>query len=215
MTGWLIGLGVAVLICLLPVGVIAGYDAAGAAVAVRVGLLQFRLYPARKVKAKSTQNGPQDKSGGKPSREKKQKPEKKAESTAKSGESRGGSWTDFLPLVDVGLDFLGDVRRKLRVRLLKLHVTMAGDDPCDLAVNYGRLQAAAAGLLAQLDRLFVIRKQDVRMDCDFTGDETRVIAQLDVSITVGRVLSLAVGYGLRALKTFLKINKQRKGGAAI
>ena len=51
------------------------------------------------------------------------------------------------------------------------------------------------------------------MECDFTANETLVIARLDLTITLGRLLSLGAVYGIRALKVFLKMKKKRKGGA--
>ena len=125
----------------------------------------------------------------------------------------GGSWKDFLPLVQLVLDLLNDLRRKLRVNELKLHMTMAGDDPCDLAVNYGRMNASLATLIAQLERVLVIQKRDVHIDCDFTANETVILARLDLTITLGRILYIAVRYGVQGLMTFLKIKKQREGGA--
>ena len=118
-----------------------------------------------------------------------------------------------MPLVQVALDLLNDLRRKIRINHLRLILTMAGDDPCDLAVNYGRANAAMAALLSQLERWLVIKKREVRVNCDFTADETVILARLDLTITLGRILSLAVCYGIRALITFLKIKKQQKGGA--
>ena len=67
--------------------------------------------------------------------------------------------------------------------------------------------------MPHLDRLFVIKKRDVEVECDFTASETLVFARLDLTITLGRLLSLAVCYGIRALKEFLNIKKKRKGGA--
>ena len=126
---------------------------------------------------------------------------------------KGGSILDFLPLVQVALDFLGEFRRKLRVNRLELKLILAADDPCDLAVNYGRAWAAVGNLFPLLERAFVIKKRDVEVECDFTSEETLVIARLDLTITLGRLLSLAVRYGIRALREFLKIKNIRKGGA--
>ncbi len=68
-------------------------------------------------------------------------------------------------------------------------------------------------LMPQLERLFVIKKRDVEVECDFTASETLVIARLDLTITLGRLLGLAIVYGIRALREFLKLQKKRKGGA--
>ena len=118
-----------------------------------------------------------------------------------------------MPLVRVALDFLGDFRRKLRIDNLYLRWILASSDPCDLAVNYGRAWAALGNLMPQLERLFKIKKRDVEVECDFTASEPTVIARVDLTITLGRLLTLAVVYGVRALKEFLKLKKKRKGGA--
>ena len=95
----------------------------------------------------------------------------------------------------------------------ELKLILAGGDPCDLAVNYGRAWAAVGNLMPQLERLFVIKKRDVEVECDFTASKILVIARLDLTITLGRLLGLAIVYGIRALREFLKLQKKRKGGA--
>lgn len=211
--GWLLALGVIVVLAILPLGASVIYDAEGPLVRLIAGPARIQVFPMKK---KTSQD--------KKKKEKTPKEEKTKEKTPKPAKEekpapppepgeKGGSVLDFLPLVDVVLDFLGDFRRKLRVNHLKLHLTMAADDPCDLAVNYGRANAAMAALLSRLDALFVIKKQDVHIGCDFTASETVILARLDLTITVARLLSLLVCTGIRALTTFLKIQKKRKGGA--
>ena len=113
----------------------------------------------------------------------------------------------------IALDFLGDFRRKLRLDNLYLRLILAGNDPCDLAVNYGRAWAAMGNLLPQLEKWFVIKKRDIEVECDFETSETLVIARLDLTITIGRLLAAAVKFAVRALIEYLKIRKKRKGGA--
>ena len=120
----------------------------------------------------------------------------------------------YLPFVRLGFDFLGSLRRKLRIEKLYAKVILAGDDPCDLAVNYGRAWAGASALMTQLCRLFVVEDQNLNIECDFLAEKTRISARADLTITIGRTIALAVGYGLRALKEFL-IFKKRKGGAVL
>ena len=201
--GWIIAFCILFLLAILPLGASVLYDADGPRVRVVAGPLKIQVFPMKK-KAKKD----------KPKKEK-PKPAKaaKAEKKPAPKPQTGGSWTDFLPLVRLALDLLNDLRRKLRVNELKLHLTMAGDDPCDLAVNYGRMNASLAALIAQLERFLVIKKRDVRIDCDFTASETVILARLDLTITLGRILSIAAVYGVRGLKTFLTIKKQREGGA--
>ena len=205
--GWLIFLAILVLLAILPLGASVLYDADGPRVRIVAGPVKIQVFPMKKKPKKD--------------KPKKEKPKKEQKKPAQAGEEQkpfpkpktGGSWTDFLPLVQVVLDLLNDLRRKLRVNHLLLHLTLAGDDPCDLVVNYGRMNASLGALIAQLERVLVIQKRDVHVDCDFTANETVILARLDLTITLGRILSIAVRHGVRGLMTFLKIKKQREGGA--
>ncbi|MBR2047991.1 MAG: hypothetical protein IJ960_05270 [Oscillospiraceae bacterium] len=208
--GWLIALGIITVLAVLPLGVSVIYDENGPLVRIIAGPVKIQVFPMKK-KAKPKKEKP------KQEKEKKQKPpaakEKKQKQPQGDPDAKGGSILDFWPFVGLVVDFLGDLRRKLRLDWLKLHMTMAGDDPCDLAVNYGRANASLAALMSQLQRLFVIKKQDVHISCDFAADQTTISARLDLTITLGRIISLVVCYGIRALKTYLSIQKKRKGGA--
>ena len=197
-------------LAILPLGIHVRYNEAGFLLRVIAGPLKITVFPRKKKPKKQK------------AKQKKQNAEKSPESTD-SGDTppqppkplpepkeNGGSLTRFLPLVRLGLRFLGDFRRKLRVDNLCLRLILAGDDPCDLAVNYGRVWAAASNLMPQLERLFVIKKRDIQVECDFTAEEISVIAHVDITITLGRLLTLAVVYGIRVLFEFLSM--KRKGG---
>ena len=201
--GWLIAAGVLVLLAILPIGVSIIYNTYGLLGRLIAGPVKITVFPSKKEKEE---------------KKKKEKPQKEAKqkapsASAKSKEKKGGSFTDFLPIVDLALEFLGKFRRKLRVNRLELKLVMAGDDPCDLAVNYGKAWAALGNLMPQLERLFVIKKRNLEVECDFTAEKTLIFARLDLTITIGRILSLGVVYGIRILRQYLKIMKTRKGGA--
>ena len=115
-------------------------------------------------------------------------------------------------MLQIVFDFLGEFRRKLRVDRWELKLIIAGGDPCNLAINYGKAWAAVGNLMPQLERFFVIKKRDVNVECDFVGSQTLIIARLELTITIGRILSMAVRYGIRALREYLKIINKRKGG---
>ena len=211
MWGWLIALAVIAGLAMIPLGVSARYDEAGPLVRVIAGPVRLTVFPSRK-KEKKTE--------GKKTAKKKTRNSSDASTGENKGEAdktenttKGGSFSDFLPMIQVALDFLGEFRRKLRVDRFDLKLIMAGDDPCDLAVNYGRIWAAVGNLFPLLERAFVIKKRNVEVECDFASEETLVTARLDLTITLGRLLSLAVRYGIRALREFLKIKNTRKGGA--
>lgn len=213
--GWLVTLGVLTLLAVLPLGVRIRYDADGPLVRVILGPVKFTVFPLPKKekKEKKKKEPAQQEKSEEEALPKPPQPPKPKKSKDVSKEKKGGSVLDFLPLVKVALNFLGDFRRKLRLDNLYLRLILGGGDPCDLAVNYGKTWAAVGNLQPVLNRIFVIKKQDIEVECDFTADETLIIARLDITITLGRLLSLIVVYAIRALKEFLTIQKKRKGGA--
>ena len=204
--GWLIFLAILIGLGCVPLGVRLRYDEEGPLAAVLLGRLPIVLYPLPGWLKKLTSREKKD--GEKKPKKEKPKKEKPPKDTV--GEApQGGSWKKFLPLVRLGLHFLGDFRRKLRVNRLVLRLTLAGDDPCDLAENYGRAWAAVGNLLAAMQRAFVIQKRDVEVQCDFLGEETKVVFAMDLTITLGRILGLLVKYGIRAVAILLKMKNQK------
>jgi len=210
--GWLIALGIVFLLAVLPLGVRVRYNCEGLLVKIIAGPVKITLLPRPKKEKKEKKKKELKTKAAQPEEENLPKPPQppKVKKEKKSGAEKGGSLTDFLPLVKTALDFLGDFRRKLRLNNLYLRLILAGDDPCDLAVNYGRAWAALGNLMPQLEKLFVIKKRNIEIECDFTTSETLVIARLDLTITLGRILSLVFVYAIRALMEFLKIKKIRK-----
>lgn len=214
--GWLITLGVVIVLAVLPLGVNVNYDDHGALVRIIAGPFKITVFPGAPKEKKEKKSRKQKKTASRTATSdgpQPPKPPEPAKQEKKSTQTKGGSLLDFLPLVKLGFQFLGDFRRKLRLNHLYLKLVMAADDPCDLAVNYGQAWAAVGNLMPQLERIFVIKKRDVAVECDFTASETLITARLDVTITLGRLLGLVFGYAIRALVQFLKIKKKRKGGA--
>lgn len=199
--GWLIALGIIAAVALFPVGVRFRYDAQGIYLAALIGKIKIPILPSKKKHKKKEK--------------KKKQPQKtsdapKTEPPPAPKSKKGGSVRDFLPLVRIALDFLNDFRKKIRVDQMTLKVTLAGDDPYDLAENYGKACAAMGNFLPQIERVLKIRKREVNIACDFCASETTILAALDITITIGRFLLLVVRYGLRAVSVLLKKNKIKK-----
>ena len=205
MTGWLIALGILILLAILPLGVSVIYNEDGPLVRVIAGFIRIKVFPSKKKDKKE--------------KKKKEKPRKtEAKKTVKAEKKKtpskkGGSIMDFLPLVKVAVDFLNGFRKKLRVNLLELKLTMAGGDPADLAINYGRTWAALGNLWPHIDRMFTIKKRDIRLQCDFEGSQTLVNARVEITITLARLLGLVFNYGFRIGFRFLKIMLARNKAA--
>lgn len=204
MSWWMIVLLVlAVLfaIGLIPVGVDAGYGADGYFVKLKIWLLRATLLPQREKQKKP----------------KKQKEEKKREEApAKEGEEKKkfslpGGIDGIFAIVNFACDVLGDLRRKLRVEKLYLHITFGGsDDAAKAAINYGRAWAVIGALDPMLNRIFVIRERDVQPELRYDQQGMRAEARLILTITIGRALSLALRAGVGAIKLMKEL---KKGGA--
>lgn len=195
--GWLIALAVLCGMAVLPIGFRAIYRESQPGVWVLIGPVKLRVYPGRRKKEKP----------------KKQKPAEAKQPGKKS--EKGGNYRDFIPVVKTIFAFLEHFRRKLRVNDLQLKVVLAGEDPADLAINYGKAWAGLGNLMPQLERFFVIKKRNLEVECDFTAETTLVYAKADMTITLARALHLLGRYGIRILKDLLELKKLRKGGAEL
>lgn len=211
--GWLIALAVFLLIALLPIGAMIRYDSRGFLVRIIAGHFRFTVYPMKKRKKKPEKKPkPAEEL---PKEQNEETPPQTQSSRQPDVETKGGSIRDFLPLLRVVLNLMNQFRKKMRIDYLQLKLILAGEDPCDLAVNYGRAWAAMGNILPMLERLFTIKKRDCEVECDFTAGETLVIARMDVTLRVWQMVSLGAVYGFRLIKELLIFKKKRKGGAVL
>lgn len=207
---WLVVLGILILLALLPLGIQGVYEQTRAGLWLCIGPVKIPLLPRPQKKEKAPAQTPvQEPPEQAPDRPAPQTPA--AQPSAQ--EAAKPDLRQYLPLLRLLLDLLKDLRRKLRMDGLYVRLILAGGDPCDLAVNYGRTWAAVGSLLPLLDQLFVIKKRDVEVACDFTAAKTVLIARARVTISLGRLLALAAVYGTRVLKEYWKLLKNQKGGA--
>lgn len=205
--GWLIALGVLVLIAIIPAGASIFYDEDGFRALVIAGPFRIPVFPVKKKEKKEKKE--------KPKKEVKKKTGKTsaAKANPKEKKKKGGSLLDFLPVLDKILDFLSAFRRKLRVPHLELKLILGGGDPSDVAYNYGRGWVVLGNLMPLLDSVLYIKKRDLEVECDFLAEKTTVVARFDISITIGRLLSLVIVQGVPVLYKLLKVLNKRKGGA--
>lgn len=193
--GWLIVAAVLVLLCLLPVGVCASYDESGATVFARVCFVKIRLYPVAKARKR---------------KEKNKKTEKKTAAKPHSDKKKsGGKLSEFKPLLTFVLQFLNGLRKKLRVRQLRLHLTVGGDDPADTALHYGRAWAVIGCIMHPLEDVFTIQKSDVQAFVDFSAQQTSIYVFADLRMALGSLIGLIVRYGLLAIREYYKLNHKK------
>ena len=191
MMGILIALAIVCVVCCLPVGVRLFYDASGGFVWLKFAFFRIRLYP----KENNTQN---------------EKTKKSNKGKKGNKKTTGGNMTDFLPIVRVVFDFLSDFRRRLWVQNLYLRLTLADNDPYDLAVHYGEACGALEGLLPLLEQYVKIKNRDLRIDCDFIADKTKIVASADILISFGSFVVIAIRHGIRGFKKYQLLSKKIK-----
>lgn len=195
--GWLIVFAAIVLLAFLPLGLRIRYDQDGLAVSLKIGFLRFLVYPSNKKNP-----------------EKKQK--KQSADTEKSSPwGKGGSIKNFRPLLKVLLNFLKEIPQKITVQRLDVLVTLVGDDPCDLAQNYGTTCAAVAALEPQLERALNIRRKNIQIQCDFLESTPTVFFLTDISISFRRLISLLWRHGRHAVREYIHLKNKEEGGATL
>ena len=205
----LVILAVLVLIGCIPVGVDAAYGEGGVLLSAKIGFFRLQILPAKPQKPKKPKKPKQQKPAASPAPS--AAPDTPAAEAAPQKKlALPGGLNGILRLVNLALSTLGDLRRKLRVEELTLHVTFAGDDPADAALHYGQAWAAVGALIPALDRLFVIKKRDICPILDYNREQMSVDAHLILTITIGRALALGLKAGLGFLKL---LNDSKKGGA--
>ena len=207
MTWWMIVLlifAIFFLIGCIPVGADVSYLGGALTVKAKIGLLRLTLLPKKPKK-------PQKQKKPKKSKEKPMpKPEKPKEK--KKPQLLSGGISGVMELLQFACDTLGDLRRKLRMERLELHVYFgAGDDAAKTAVSYGRAWALIGAMLPMLERIFVIKERDIGAELDYNKEEKMTLdARLRITITIGRAFALALRAGIRFLKIYKEMNK---GGA--
>lgn len=186
-------------IVLLRVSVILSYDQSGAGMVLRVAFLRFSIYPSK---------------GGKKEKKPKKKKKKAIEPEADEQEQKkGGDTKQFKEWFGVATSALSKLRRRLRVNELTIRYTVACDDAAKAAISYGRACAAMASALPVLNNLVRIKKQDIKIDVDFTEIKSRIYAKGIISLAIWEIIYIAVSLIIPILqKGLLGKNKAKKKG---
>lgn len=180
---------------LTPIHIQADFHQGDIAVRLRYGPLKLLLYPGRE----RPKEEPEEKKRPKKKTEKKETAEKK---TAKkiSREQILYSLEKLPPILGKALRRTG---RRIRIKPLKIHLLVAGSDPADTAVLYGKLEAALEAGLPVLHRLVRIQDQDIRLYLDFQQEKMDCIADVGLSIRLWDLLVIGLGAGVGLVKWLL------------
>lgn len=179
---------------LLPVGVDAEYADEVFSLAARIGPFRLRLLP------KSPDAKPKKE---KPQKPKKEKPKKSAALDIKT----------ILGLVKLGLQALGRLRQRLRVRLLRLVFVSGAPDPYDTALAFGYVNAALGALTPLAERTLRIDERDIQTGVDFQTERPRIDARIVCTIRIGQIVVIVLAFGAGFLKQKLHSKQARAARA--
>ena len=90
----------------------------------------------------------------------------------------------------------------MRIKPLKVHLLVAGYDPADTAVLYGKLEAALSAGLPVLRRAVRIRDEDIRLFLDFSQEQMDCIAELGATLRPWDLLAVGGRAGISLLRWF-------------
>lgn len=192
MTTFTVILGILVILLLIAEIRIGGeveYAQTGVTAQVRVGSWKKKIYPAEQKpekKEKKVKKTPEQEAAAEPKQEK-----------------RGGKLSLFRELLPIALEAAGELKRKIRIDLLTLHLTWASDNPASTAMGYGAANAAVGMIYPVLDQNFKIKKSDVGIALDFERVEPEIYANAAISLTIGQVLALVLHYGIKAILVYM------------
>ncbi len=198
----LIILAIIILILVVPFGVSLAYEEEELSVAARVLCFNIGIIPGK----------------DKPEKVKKEKKPKKSKDESETEEKPKKDIKYLLKpdviieLIKLLMDTLSRFRRKLTVNNFKLHLVVASDDPCDAAIMYGVVNTLLGFLQSKQGRAFNVLKSDVQTAVDFESSDFALDAELTITISLGRILAVAIiaGFGfLRIVKRAKKDNIDR------
>jgi len=178
---------VLILIALLRFGVIVEYDEAGVKLWVKAVFLKLRILDE----------------------DKKDKPKKKKKKEKKPKEKRPGGFQRFLDLLKAALKALGRLKRRLLIKQLTLHLTLANDDPSKTAIQYGTVSAVLGTIVPVIERQFRIKRRDLMASVDFTASAPVIYAKITISIAVWEVFYIAFAF-LPALISMAKAGSKSR-----
>ena len=168
-----ITLAVVLLIALLRFGVIVEYNDEGFLIWVKAGFLKFRLLEEEKKKRL------------KRLKQKKKKVVKYKKDLIK--DFTPGSLQEFISgLKNIG-NMLKRIRKRLLIKELTLYYTSAGEDPANVALQFGAANAAIETIVPMIKRNFRIRRLDLKTAVDFESLKPGIYAKASISIAVWEV----------------------------
>ena len=168
-----------ILLALLRFGVSVEYSADGLVVKILAGPLRLKAFPKKEKIVSASKEAKRKARKEEKDRKKAEKKEK-----AKTEEKKPGAMGTVLELLPAIKKTLGRLRRRLLIKRLVIHYTVAGDDPYKTAMTFGNVNAAIGVVLPVLEKAFRIRRRDFRAVADFSSSQQGIYINAAISLAV-------------------------------
>ena len=157
-----------------------------------VGPAHIQLYPPAPQKKKSSKPEPAAK-------EAPQQPQKKRSSFPKpTADDLHLALKTLLPPLRKALD---RTRRGICITPLEISVTVGGEeDPAAAAQLYGQLHAVVWTVMPALEQLVRVPDPTIHVGIDFDADTTVSSGKVGIFLTLGTLISVALGIGVPVIK---------------
>jgi hypothetical protein len=173
------------LISLIRLGGSVQYSEDGLVVRLIAGPARITLFPGKKKETEPK----------KPPKEKKKKPPKEDQ----KAEKKGGALPPVMELLPLVGEAAGQIKRKIRIDDLTVHLTWAADDPFQTAMGFGAGNAAMGIIWPILDNNFKVKRHDLAVAVDFDGKSPVIYCLVSLTMTVGQLVSFVVHFGVKFL----------------
>jgi len=180
----------------LRVGIRFLYDEQGPRLWAKAAGFSFALYPAPPKKEKAD----------------KKKTEKPAEERSVR-EKVGGALDYGKQLLPIALQAAGQFRRRLRVDLLHMELTVGSEDPADAASVYGAACALLGALWEPLVEAFHVEDGSAKVRLDFQQPEMLLHVTMQMTLKLGQLVRLVIYFGFRTLRAVLAVRRGRTADA--
>jgi len=215
-------LSILILIALLRFGVSVGYSESGLIIKVQAGPLLLQALPRKEkpvsAKKEAKRKARKEEKARKKAEEKaRKKAEKKAGKKAgkKTDEKKPGALKTVLELLPAVKTTLSRLRRRLLIKRLVIHYTVAGDDPFKVAQTYGAASAAIGPIVAVLESSFRIKRRDFRAIPDFFSAQQSIYINAAISLAVWEALYIVFAMLPTGIRIILRSAEHNKSEVRI
>lgn len=202
MTFWIVLAGVLLALWLLGrirVGVAVSYSEAGFSLTAKAGPAHIQILPAQTPKKDKPPKKPKKAVDQPAPSDVAAKPKRNVKDTVSAA-------LRFLPLVG---EAAGRFRRKIRIDYVMLRIIWGASDPADAAKGYGTGNAVMGILWLAVEHNFNVKERELSVEVDFEQTQPEFLGEARVTITVGQCVSLALILGIKALKIYLGMRREK------